>query len=181
MCYDDFELGFYELSNACQTCVDGYGPNSLDDFYDVIQYSDLISKTFDPTDPVFDPEQGYDTFVDQLSCRLPFGVDPIVSSFKDYNLCAGHGQVEILPEVTYDSTITANDVIPACNKIWLNNITYNLNDKYSDPRTLIYSNDTKIVSIIDNTVYLNGEIVIFEDCAQESPLLCSTNIGEFFV
>ena len=180
LCYDDFELGFYELSNACQTCVDGYGPNSLDDFYDVIQYSDLISKTFDPTDPVFDPEQGYDTFVDQLSCRLPFGVDPIVSSFKDYNLCAGHGQVEILPEVTYDSTITANDVIPACNKIWLNNITYNLNDKYSDPRTLIYSNDTKIVSIIDNTVYLNGEIVIFEDCAQESPLLCSTNIGEFF-
>ena len=181
LCYNEFNLGFGELSNACQTCVDGYGPSNLQDFYDMEEYSALISQTYNSTDTRFSLSQSYVEFTEQLFCRLPWGFDPIVSSFKDENLCAGHGMVEILPEVEYNSTITDNTNIPLCNSLWINNISYALNDKYSDPRTLIYSNDTTLVTIIDNTVYVSGEIVVFNDCTQDnilSPLWCSVSIGE---
>jgi hypothetical protein len=159
-CYNRFNRGFYNPRLMCQQCTPGYGPNTMNDFIDTLQYNQLVAQVIDPA--TFPVPFTLEYFRSNIACRFPYGKDPIVSTLKDINLCAGHG-VMTYNQTTTSHTITIWDryLLPACDSIGTATATFTLFDDITSVYSLIYiDDDDNILSMVGTRVnyevYLNG-------------------------
>lgn len=190
VCHNQFERGFYNSALACKTCKNGYGPNTLNEWSDILQYNSLVANlipdTLPDTHPYNNKTINYKAFKEQIACRLPFGKDPTPASFIDKNICAGHGNIKITnkPSNTYttrfwDNSYGANS-FPKCQSIFINNDEYTLSGNTTDISALIYLNNGNfngnsngdgggVISIIHGALYLNQTLCSQIDCQQTFP------------
>ena len=167
-CYSKFNRGFYNPRLNCQQCTPGYGPNTMDDFFDTLQYNQLVAQVIDPD--TFPTSFSLSYFRENIACRFPYGKDPIVSTLKDINLCAGHGVMTYSQNTTLE-TITVWDrfLVAACTNISTPERVYTLfGDITSVYAQIFIDDDDNILSMVGTRVsyevYLNGVL-----CSTQCP------------
>ena len=133
---------FYDPLTFCSTCLDGFGVS---------------------TDGI-------------IRCSLPYYADPIPGSTQGY--CSNHGTVSIYDGNTPSVDVTAWTVdsaywlIPTCTQIWLyfnstTDILY-LNTTVGGGFAWFYMSNNNFVTIINDEIYLNGQIAEYT-VVQQAP------------
>lgn len=182
-CYNSFENGFYDLQLFCSSCKSGYGPNTLDEWGRMQQYNILYAPTYDEAiSPFNNANPTAEEFETSFACRFPVSKDPIPASLIDFNFCSGHGMVAY--EVTTEE-VSINFFIqspykltPTCSSLQINqNNIYTLTTS-TVISALQYTNGTSIISVINETPYLDGEACILELFQTKAPfygyILCGS-------
>lgn len=183
-CFSSFERGYFLYQQFCKVCESGYGPNTLSDLADLIQYSSLVS-------PLYYNHTGYfpistsgisiSTFRQKYQCRFPYGIDPVTSSLVSDNMCAAHG---LMSFTTINKTFSlpswvnfTGQPIVACKGFSVKYIlTQNIENFYlygniTSPLSLIYtSNNNHIISIISQQGTLEQGILYYNNTIQCSIL-----------
>ncbi len=170
-CRSTFNEGFYDFSGGCQQCLAGYGPKSVENWNDIIQYQSLVSEVYPDIFPFWSnltvPE-----FQQYLSCRFPTSVDRIVSSLVDYNFCGGNGIVQFeQTESTFNITLYPFKqywLTPTCEELLIDGEYYTLQN-VTDIFSLQYVGATNIVSIVNDAIYFSFGACILT-LTQEFPL-----------
>ena len=187
LCDHQFGLGFYDLALACRVCQEGYGPETIDAWDTSIQYSGLITETMSESlASINDPN--YSQFKNELSCRFPYGRDPVTAAFQDINVCAGHG---ILSNVSSTSGSFSQrtwqgsfgqDLAPKCPVIYVDTTrVFTLFPNITDIGALIYTetNTNETLNIINGALYRNSTLCALRECTQSwpAPDLCQYECG----
>jgi len=181
-CWHSFDKGFYDKIVFCKTCINGYGPRSIKELNDMVFYNNSISSIIVKNIPFNGNNinnnnnnggSGYlfnslfnqtllsldaDTFEKEYACKYPFGYDPVIGSYSEYNLCSGHGYLyeeiyndknninitldiyKIKDENIQEYIITCDKLIPWGSKDDKNSYKL-LETNYLSPNSLIYMND----------------------------------------
>ncbi len=157
-CGNTFNRGFYDFSLMCQQCLIGYGPLSLDNWADIRQYAQLIQQTY-PNEYPFVSTYTAAEFEQNLACRFPIGVDPVVSSLVEFNFCDGHGVVSYtFNELSVNMTFypyKQYNLIPACTSVILGEselILSNITDIFNLP----YTDGDRVLTVVNEAVYLDN-------------------------
>ncbi len=146
-CFNTFPQGFYNPIVFCKLCVPGYGPESVDQLSQVLQANNLGTQTLTPeflelVNSLLSPDGTMDPLVFErhLACRYPFGYDPVVSPYVDYNMCAGHG---VFNETSSNDTslglvVWERDLLIACTQLSVGERVYTLWENTTSPFDLAY-------------------------------------------
>jgi len=177
LCMAAFSTGFFASEDFCQKCASGYGPNTLADMADTIQYNRLISPVYE--DDLFPLSTiTVSEFEADFICRFPYGVDPVVGSLDSINLCAGHGIVSFVNSTVEEDVVLWEDkYYIACTGLSTDNGTFvlstSLTEPYTSPFNLMYVLNDNVISVIGTltgaSVYLTMN---YNGLTSECVLLC---------
>ncbi len=152
LCFDSFVSGFFKSGVFCQQCKNGYGPLTIGDLSQTVQYSTLVSPVL-PSDMIPPNNLNIDTFEENWICRFPYSLDPVVASLDSINLCAGHGNITYEQSiVTFTQDLLQNTYFPACTSLSMENNTYELQislvEPYTIPFNLIYIDEYENILVV---------------------------------
>jgi hypothetical protein len=99
-----------------------------------------------------------------LMCRMPFGINPVLSTQSDVALCAGWGQVSLeQSQLTTTQDLFELNLFPRCLQLIfpLSGHTFELQSSTNSILAMLYlDQDNNILTIINyNELYLNGVLL----------------------
>lgn len=185
LCHSSFGRGLFKLQLGCKQCVDGYGPESLADFAGTVQYNTLVAQLY--PEGTFPSSISLEYFNENIVCRFPYGKDPVVSSLKDINMCAGHGVMSYENSTAeVNVTVWERNLITACSAITTPTATFQLFENITSIFSLIYiDEDDNILTVIGSKttyeIYLNGDLcsaICTENLRLPEPWSCELTCNE---
>lgn len=163
-CLCNNTLNFYNSYFFCARCVEGFGPNSVDEWIKVLQSNGVITTVLSDTYPFYLTSISNNVFENDFSCKFPMSPDPIASSLAAINVCSGHGLLTIQNDTyVFNQTETLTFgywAFPTCSSIYLNNNEFFLQET-DDLFAMQYVNGLNILTIVDGLLYYNNEACVF--------------------
>jgi len=162
-CFDEFPRGYYYFQLGCRVCTPGYGPVSTAEWDAAIQYSLLISQTFSfdvfPFNvyPTLEGDALIDFFEAAISCRFPWGKDPVVAALgTGLNLCAGHGFV---------SFQNSSEVVT--QQVWVDDVGQSLTPQCA---AVLDLGTGERFALAPNVTFVDAQLFVSESAPQTSYL-----------
>ncbi len=151
-CYYSFPQGFFKSEVFCQQCASGYGPLTMADLSETVQYNILVSPVL-PTDMIPSDSMTLEQFENTWICRYPYALDPVVASLDSINICAGHGNITYeQSEQEFTQVLLQNKYFVACTSLSMGNSTYelemSLEEPYTVPFNLIYMDEYENILVV---------------------------------
>jgi hypothetical protein len=167
-CFQGYNLGFFSLQLDCKQCLIGYGPNSIQDWLNVIQFQEnqlilwpnLTQVFYSPEEffPIGTP-LNWETLQDKVRCRFPWSL----TSSRSARICGGYGSIDLIQLNETWENLIFQDAYEVKRKrrcttlIFDTYQEYTLNNETVDVNIFSYTyNTTQILNYIYGTLFLNN-------------------------
>jgi hypothetical protein len=163
-CLCNNTLNLMEPKFFCAKCIEGYGPETLTQWGDVLQSNRVITQVIPAEYPFTFTSYTDQQFQELFLCKFPFSPDPITGSLAAENICSGHGLLAVDTTVTTINVtqILLNNywVFPLCNGLLLGSKVYTAVPT-QDPLSQQFLNGNNSITIIEESVFLDGEACLY--------------------